>query len=144
VSRKDQRRPNPPSYSEHLLPGAIPLNYQVRHEFFSFSLPHFPGAPKSERPLLPRRAGALWEGPVVFGRSRESRTREAAGRRNWPEAVPREMRGGKRALIEISENRDKDQTAAKQLTQTIRNARPLWDRRVWRVALADTQPARLR
>jgi hypothetical protein len=29
-------------------------------------LPHFPGALKSERPLLPRRAGALWEGPVPF------------------------------------------------------------------------------
>jgi hypothetical protein len=28
---------------------------------------------------------------VLFGRSRESRSREAAGRRNWPEAVPRKM-----------------------------------------------------
>jgi hypothetical protein len=26
---------------------------------------------------------------VLFGRNRESRNREAAGRRNWPEAVPR-------------------------------------------------------
>ncbi len=26
----------------------IPLNYQVRHNFFSFFLPHFPGAPASE------------------------------------------------------------------------------------------------
>src|SRR5258707_14875166 len=51
-----------------------------------FSAP-FSGAPRSERPLLPKRAGALWEGPVSFGRSRESRSREAAGRRNWPEAV---------------------------------------------------------
>jgi hypothetical protein len=25
----------------------------VRHEFFSFFLPDFPGAPGSERPLLP-------------------------------------------------------------------------------------------
>src|SRR5215470_15833353 len=39
------------------------------------------------RPEL-MRAGALSEGPVIFGRNRESRTREAAGRRNWPEAVP--------------------------------------------------------
>ena len=29
--------------------------------------------PKSERPLLPRRADALWEGPVPFRRNRESR-----------------------------------------------------------------------
>jgi hypothetical protein len=28
---------------------------------------------------------------VPFGRNRESRTREAAGRRNWPEAVPKKM-----------------------------------------------------
>jgi hypothetical protein len=33
---------------------------------------------------------------VPFGRNRESRSREAAGRRNWPEAVPRKMRGRKR------------------------------------------------
>jgi hypothetical protein len=32
---------------------------------------------------------------VLFGRNRESRTREAAGRRNWPEAVPKKMRGRK-------------------------------------------------
>ncbi len=30
---------------------------------------------------------------MPFGRNRESRSREAAGRRNWPEAVPRKMRG---------------------------------------------------
>jgi hypothetical protein len=38
---------------------------------------------------------------VEFGRNRESRTREDAGRRNWPEAVPRKMRGRKR----LSQNR---------------------------------------
>ncbi len=48
--------------------------------------------------LLPRRTAALWEGPVPFGRNRESRRREAAGRRNYPEAVP----NGKR------ENRDNE------------------------------------
>ena len=42
----------------------------------------------------------------MFGRSRESRTREAAGRRNWPEAVPKKMRGRKRMLTEIREGRD--------------------------------------
>src|SRR5713226_10520727 len=68
---------------------------EVRDELFSFFLPHFPGAPKSERPLLPRRAGALWEGPVRFGRNRESRRREAAGRRNYPEAVPNGEGGNK-------------------------------------------------
>jgi hypothetical protein len=38
----------------------------------------------------------------MFGRNRESRNREAAGRRNWPEAVPRKMRSRKRRT-EISE-----------------------------------------
>ncbi len=33
---------------------------------------------------------------MQFGRNRESRSREAAGRRNWPEAVPKKMRGKKR------------------------------------------------
>ena len=33
---------------------------------------------------------------MPFGRNRESRTREAAGRRNWPEAVPRKIRGKKK------------------------------------------------
>jgi hypothetical protein len=34
---------------------------------------------------------------VPFGRNRESRSREAAGRRNWPEAVPREKERQKKA-----------------------------------------------
>jgi hypothetical protein len=82
--------------SKKALAGPIPLNYQVRHTFFSFFLPHFLGAPRGERPLLPRRADALWEGPVPFGRNRESRSREAAGRRNWPEAVPKKTSRRKR------------------------------------------------
>src|SRR5215472_2894247 len=73
-------------------------------KFISFFLPHFPGAPRSERPLLLRRAGASWEGPVIFGRNRESRTREAAGRRNWPEAVPKKMRARKSVLTGVSCN----------------------------------------
>ena len=32
---------------------------------------------------------------MVFRRNRESRSREAAGRRNWPEAVPRKMKAEK-------------------------------------------------
>src|SRR5258708_13206122 len=55
--------------------------------FSPFSCPIFLGRPIRERPLLPKRTAALWEGPVPFGRNRESRSREAAGRRNWPEAV---------------------------------------------------------
>jgi hypothetical protein len=46
---------------------------------------------------------------VVFGRSRESRTREAAGRRNSPEAVPRKMRGRKRTLAATSWNHHEQQ-----------------------------------
>jgi hypothetical protein len=46
--------------------------------------------------LLPRRASAFWEGHKkssvcsrrFVGRNRKSRRREAAGRRNYPEAVP--------------------------------------------------------
>jgi len=49
------------------------------------------GHPRAEWILLPRRAAAFWEGPKGFiGRNRESRRREAAGRRNYPEAVPKE------------------------------------------------------
>src|SRR5215470_11739027 len=89
-------------------------------KFISFFLPHFPEAPRGERPLLPRRADALWEGPVMFGRNRESRTREAAGRRNWPEAVPRKIRGRKRRLTELSENREEGHTCTKRAARTMR------------------------
>jgi len=41
----------------------------------------------------------LYARDLSFGRSRESRTREAAGRRNWPEAVARKMSGRKRTII---------------------------------------------
>jgi len=62
------------------------------------------GAPGSEWILLPKRAAAFWEGHKkssalfrrVVGRNRKSRRREATGRRNYPEAVPRRMRGKKR------------------------------------------------
>ena len=39
-----------------------------------------------------------------------SGSREAAGRRNWPEAVPRKMRSRKRVLTEISEYQRQKQT----------------------------------
>jgi hypothetical protein len=40
---------------------------------------------------------------VSFRRNRESRSREAAGRRNWPEAVPKKMRGRKSRLSKFSD-----------------------------------------
>jgi hypothetical protein len=46
---------------------------------------------------------------VLFGRNRESRSREAAGRRNWPEAVPKKMRGEKRLCTGLSQNRCEEQ-----------------------------------
>jgi hypothetical protein len=69
-------------------------------------LPYFLGAPKKRGVLLPRRVAAFWEGPVMYGRNREIRSREAAGRRNWPEAVPRKMNGKKRMLTEVNRNRE--------------------------------------
>jgi len=36
---------------------------------------------------------------VLLGRNRESRSREAAGRRNWPEAVPRKNERQKKASL---------------------------------------------
>ena len=40
---------------------------------------------------------------MVFRGNRESRNREAAGRSNWPEAVPRKMLGRKRGLSRLSD-----------------------------------------
>src|SRR6266576_2989958 len=62
------------------------------------------------------------------GRNRESRSREAAGRRNWPEAVPRKMSGKKRPLTRLRENQVGEQTRIKNSGEIIRNARPPWDR----------------
>ena len=56
------------------------------------------------------------EGPVLFGRNREGRSREAAGRRNWPEAVPRKMSGRKSALTEHSDKSDEGQTPGRNRT----------------------------
>jgi hypothetical protein len=46
----------------------------------------------------------------MFGNSSESRTREAAGRRDLARSRAQEMRGRKRVLIEIRENRDEERT----------------------------------
>jgi hypothetical protein len=53
------------------------------HDLILLFLLHFLGAPEKRGLLLPRRAAAFWEGPErLTGRNRESRRREAAGRRN--------------------------------------------------------------
>src|SRR5438046_7144847 len=72
--------------------------------FSPFSCPIFLGHLIRERPLLPRRAGALWEGPVPFGRNRESRSREDAGRRNLARVVPRKRSDKKREITALGGN----------------------------------------
>ena len=72
----------------------IPLNIYV-HDFSPVSALVI-GAPGSEWILLPKQAAAFWEGHKkssgffrrFVGRNRKSRRREAAGRRNYLEAVP--------------------------------------------------------
>jgi hypothetical protein len=75
------------------------------HDVILLFLPRFLGAPRAEWILLPRRAAAFWEGPKGFtGRNRESRSPEAAGRRNYPEAVPKERSGKKGNLMDLTTN----------------------------------------
>src|SRR6266403_1625439 len=69
--------------------------------------------PMNGQPMLPK-----WPNDGsshIFGRNRESRTREAAGRRNWPEAVPRKMRGRKRLLTEIRQHHGQRQIRASEV-----------------------------
>jgi hypothetical protein len=66
--------------------------------FLLFLAPFSSGTQKREA-AAPKASGALWEGPATFGRNRESRTREAAGRRNWPEAVAQEKERQKKASL---------------------------------------------
>src|SRR5713101_9667401 len=71
------------------------MNYVYVHECSPVSALAI-GAPGSEWILLPKRVAAFWEGHKkssccsrrFVGRNRKSRRREAAGRRNYPEAVP--------------------------------------------------------
>jgi len=60
-----------------------------------FSGPIFLGQLKSEGCRLQKRAAALWEGTRWCKGEPGKQRREAAGRRNWPEAVPRKMSGRK-------------------------------------------------
>ena len=56
--------------------------------FVSFSLHQFPAHLEAR--------GCCSHGEVLDGRYRETRSREAAGRRNWPEAGLRKTRGEER------------------------------------------------
>jgi len=71
-----------------------------------FSAPFFWSTQKRGL-LLPKRVAALWEGPMLcVVRSHESRSREAAGRRNWPEQCPGKCAAEKGMLTQLSEYRD--------------------------------------
>ena len=88
---------------------------QVRHELvILLFLPHFPGAPRSERPLLPNRTTAFREGhKKIFGGvsedflggDRESRRREAAGRRNLARSSAQKNERQKKAGLLNCEDR---------------------------------------
>jgi hypothetical protein len=63
----------------------------IQIHFVSPFLPHFLGAPKGGVDTAPKASGCILGGTRrLTGRNRESRSREAAGRRNYPEAVPKE------------------------------------------------------
>jgi hypothetical protein len=77
------------------------LNVIQIHGLFLLFCPISLGHPRAEWILLPKRVAAFREGPKGFrGRNRESRSREAAGRRNYPEAVPKERSCEKGTLTE--------------------------------------------
>src|ERR1700723_2683124 len=79
--------------------GSAPTNptsvTELRYMSFSFFLPHFPEAPQSEGRCSQGERLHSGRDPATLGRNRESRRREAAGRRNSPEAVPRKRSGRK-------------------------------------------------
>ena len=59
---------------------------------------------------------------MPFGRNRESRSREAAGRRNWPEAVPKKMRGRKSPLTRLIDHRNRIGSALAPTTENVENS----------------------
>src|SRR6516162_2855907 len=90
--------------------GSAPTNptrvTELRYDIFeSPFLPHFLGAPKSERLLLPRRAAALWEGPVLFGRNRESRKPRSCRAQELARSSAQENERQKRWMYPDSVNR---------------------------------------
>ena len=86
--------------------------------------------------LLPKRASAFWEGHKnlrwhfrrFVGRSRKSRRREAAGRRNYPEAVPNGEGGkGKRTEPDrIGESGDQEPQRRKRRCWSARRPISFW------------------
>jgi hypothetical protein len=99
---------------------------------FSFSCPVFLRHSKA-RASAPKASGCILGGTQRnSGRNRESRRREAAGRRNWPEAVPRRMSGGRSALTEHSDNQRTG--SGLEIARVTRNARLLADRHASPVA----------
>jgi hypothetical protein len=75
-------------------------------DIFSFFLPHFPGHPKSERPLRMLYGRDLWRS----GGTGKAEHAKLPGAGIWPEAKPRKMGGGKRRVTELSANRQREQT----------------------------------
>src|ERR1700722_4847236 len=89
---------------------------ELRYMSFSFFCPIFLRHPKA-RATAPKASGCIPGGTrVVFGRNRESRRREAAGRRNSPEAVPRKRSGRKRPCTGIRQNRKRPLTRQASLS----------------------------
>jgi len=83
----------------------------VRHFQISFSAPFFWSTQKRGR-LLPKRAAAFWEGNQ--GSKGGTRKPRSCGRRNSPEAVPRETSGRKKKRLRTrSERRDAEHQSNK-------------------------------
>ena len=80
----------------------------------------------------------------MSGEEPRSRSREAAGRWNWPEAVPAKMRCRKRFLTEIGCDRDEKQTQPRKMARTVRNATPPSGRCVWGGGPGDSRQAERR
>src|SRR6266404_6201915 len=93
--------------------------------FLLFLAPFSWGTQKREA-AAPKVSGCFMGGTHVLGRSRESRSREAAGRRNWPEAVPRKMGGRKRPLAGLgASRREETQEAANRAATRRQGAQAL-------------------
>jgi hypothetical protein len=82
-----------------------PRRVIMEYDTFLNLLFHFPGATKSEgdrsqnkRRLSGRNRKIFGAVANLFGRNRESRASEAAGRGNSPEAKPRKLSGRKREV----------------------------------------------
>src|SRR5580704_3644406 len=81
--------------------------YGIEIHVFLLFLPHFPEAPQSEGRCSQSERLHSGRDPRSLGTNRESRGREAAGRRNSPEAVPRKRSGRKRRCTRLGKNRER-------------------------------------